>query len=150
MDKKEIIKVNVDRMMGFMGVSPDISISDSEEDTISVAVEGQNLNFLIGYRGESLDALQTILGLITFKETGEWVHVLVDINGYRKQKQEKIEQITKGYIDKVRFFGKEVEMSPMNAYERRQVHTFISEYDDIISESTGEGPARRVVLKPKK
>ncbi|KKS17161.1 MAG: Single-stranded nucleic acid binding R3H domain protein [candidate division WWE3 bacterium GW2011_GWB1_41_6] len=150
MDKKEIIKVNVDRMMGFMGVSPDISISDSEEDTISVAVEGQNLNFLIGYRGESLDALQTILGLITFKETGEWVHVLVDINGYRKQKQEKIEQITKGYIDKVRFFGKDVEMSPMNAYERRQVHTFISEYDDIISESTGEGPARRVVLKPKK
>jgi len=137
-------------MMGFMGVSPDISISDSEEDTISVAVEGQNLNFLIGYRGESLDALQTILGLITFKETGEWVHVLVDINGYRKQKQEKIEQITKGYIDKVRFFGKDVEMSPMNAYERRQVHTFISEYDDIISESTGEGPARRVVLKPKK
>ena len=150
MDKKEIIKVNVDRMMGFMGVSPDISISDSEEDTISVAVEGQNLNFLIGYRGESLDALQTILGLITFKETGEWIHVLVDINGYRKQKQEKIEQITKGYIDKVRFFGKDVEMSPMNAYERRQVHTFISEYDDIISESTGEGPARRVVLKPKK
>ncbi|KKS20664.1 MAG: Single-stranded nucleic acid binding R3H domain protein [candidate division WWE3 bacterium GW2011_GWA1_41_8] len=150
MDKKEIIKVNVDRMMGFMGVSPDISISDSEEDTISVAVEGQNLNFLIGYRGESLDALQTILGLITFKETGEWVHVLVDINGYRKQKQEKIEQITKGYIDKVRFFGKDVEMSPMIAYERRQVHTFISEYDDIISESTGEGPARRVVLKPKK
>ena len=150
MDKKEIIKVNVDRMMGFIGVSPDISISDSEEDTISVAVEGQNLNFLIGYRGESLDALQTILGLITFKETGEWVHVLVDINGYRKQKQEKIEQITKGYIDKVRFFGKDVEMSPMNAYERRQVHTFISEYDDIISESTGEGPARRVVLKPKK
>ena len=104
---------------------------------------------MIGYRGESLDALQTLVGLILFKQTGDWSRVLVDINDYRKGKQDKIEQITKSYIDKVRFFGKEVEMSPMSPTERRQVHVFVSAYDDIISESVGEGSSRRVVLKPK-
>jgi spoIIIJ-associated protein len=50
----------------------------------------------------------------------------------------------------VMFFGKDVEMNPMTPSERRQVHTFIADYDDITSESTGEGQNRRVVLKPKK
>ena len=149
MNKKETVNNHLWKIFEYMGIKPAINITEVEDSTVEIDIEGQNLNFLIGYRGESLDALQNILGMVLYKECGEWVHVVIDINGYRKQKQEKIEQITKGYIDKVRFFGKEVEMSPMNPFERRQVHTFISQYDDIISESTGEGASRRVVLKPK-
>jgi spoIIIJ-associated protein len=149
MDKKEILNTTASEIMKMIGAKAKLSISEEAEGAWSVKLEGDNLNFLIGYRGESLDAFQTLLGLILFKKTGEWSHVVVDINGYRDQKQDKIEQITKNYIDKVRFFGKQVEMAPMNAYERRQVHTFVSAYDDVISESTGEGIARRVVIKPK-
>jgi len=57
--------------------------------------------------------------------------------------------MARSYIDKVRFFQKEVEMPRMNPWERRQIHIMVAEYDDIISESTGEGDDRRVVLKPK-
>jgi len=150
MNKIEEVKKSAEKILGFMNVSPKVTVEEGEEDVINLTIEGEDLNFLIGYRGESLDALQTLIGLMIFKKTEAWTRVVVDINGYRKQKMDKIEQITKTYIDKVRFFGKEVEMNPMTPSERRQVHTFIGEYDDITSESTGEGQNRRVVLKPKK
>jgi spoIIIJ-associated protein len=148
MDKTEKVKSYLNEILNFIDIRPKVSISPMD-DAIDVSIEGNDLNFLIGYRGESLEGLQHLLSLMLFKETGEWTRVSVDINGYREQKQDRIEQITKTYIDKVRFFGKEVEMNPMSSSERRQVHTFVSTYDDITSESTGEGSNRRVVLKPK-
>jgi spoIIIJ-associated protein len=150
MTKLEEVKKSAEKILGFINVSPKLTVEEGEEGIVNLTIEGDDLNFLIGYRGESLDALQTLLGLMIFKKMGDWTRVIVDINGYRKQKMDKIEQITKTYIDKVRFFGKDVEMSPMTPSERRQVHTFIADYDDITSESTGEGQNRRVVLKPKK
>ncbi len=144
------LQTKIGEIFKFIGVSPDIDIQTDSEGVVNVGIEGDDLNFLIGYRGESLDALQTLLGVMTFKETGAWETVVVDINGYRKQKQEKIEQIARSYIDKVRFFGKEMEMNIMSPAERRMVHAFVSTYDDVISESTGEGQNRRVVIKPKK
>jgi len=132
-----------------IGIKPKMDISRNEElDLYEVFIEGSDLSFLIGYRGESLNALQTLLTLSLFKEFNEWVNVLVDINGYRDKRKEKIEEITKNYIDRVRFFKKDVTMPIMNASERRLVHIFVSGYDDINSESTGEAPYRRVVLKP--
>ena len=58
--------------------------------------------------------------------------------------------MAKSYIDRVRFFQKDVELPPMDPWERRQIHMFVSEYDDVVSESVGEGHERRVTLKPKK
>lgn len=149
MNKSEIIKNTLNTIFGHLHIKPQVEIEQKEE-TLHVYIEGDDLSFLIGYRGESLDALQIILAQIVYKQTGEWSYINVDINDYRKGKVEKIEDITKTFIDKVRFFGKEVEMPPMTSFERRQVHTFISSYDDVMSESTGERSERRVVLKPKK
>ncbi len=150
MNKSEEIKKLLSDILKHIGANLKIFIEETPENIINVNLEGGDLSYLIGYRGESLDALQTLVSLIMFKKTGEWTTVVVDINGYKKQKQDKIEQITKTYIDKVRFLGKDVEMNPMSPAERRQVHAFVGTYDDITSESTGEGRDRRVVLKPKK
>ena len=89
------LQTKIGEIFKFIGVSPDIDIQTDSEGVVNVGIEGDDLNFLIGYRGESLDALQTLLGVMTFKETGAWETVVVDINGYRKQKQEKIEQIAR-------------------------------------------------------
>lgn len=147
---KKLVDTKLTEIFDFIGVKPKINVWDGEEDIINVDIEGNDLNFLIGYRGESLDALQTLTGLIAYKQLGEWATLVIDINGYKKQKQEKIEQIARTYIDKARFLGKEIEMNPMSPAERRWVHSFVSTYDDVISESTGEGMDRRVVIKPKR
>lgn len=149
MNKIEIVTDTLNNILGFIGITPVVKIEEDADKNISVVIEGENLNFLIGYRGESLDAIQHLLSLVLFRKTNESTHVIVDINGYRTQKVEKIEEITKNFIDRVRFSQKDVEMPIMNPSERRLVHTFVANYADITSESVGEGTQRRVVLKLK-
>lgn len=147
MSSMELVQNTIEEIFGFLGINPEVSVRE-DDDTLKVDIEGDNLNFLIGYRGESLDGLQTIMSIILFNKLDTWPRILVDINGYRKAKLEKIESITRSYVDKVRFLNKEIVMPPMNPFERRHVHIFISGYDDIVSESFGEEPYRKVVLKP--
>lgn len=149
MKTKEIIENSLNKIFSHIGIKPKVSIEEKEENVYSILVDGNDLNFLIGFRGQSLDALQNILKMIVFRKTQNQPIITLDINQYRDRKVERIQDLTRSFIDKVRFFQKEMELPRMNPWERRQVHVLISEYDDIFSESTGEGENRRVVLKPK-
>jgi spoIIIJ-associated protein len=137
----------IKEVLGYMNVSPDVEVVRDEENYI-VKIVGEDLNFLIGYRGTSLNGLQHLLSLSAYKSFGEWYSYLVDINDYRKARKEKLEEMAKSLIDRVRFFSKEVPLPPMTAFERKQIHEFVSEYDDVESFSVGEGSDRHVVLKP--
>jgi spoIIIJ-associated protein len=148
MNKVETISTALNEILDHIGVSPNISIETHDDTVYDVFVEGDDLNFLIGYRGQSLEALQTMLGLIALNKLGEWTTIVVDINGYRNRKAERIAELTKKFIDKVRFFEEEAALPVMSPWERRQVHMLVGEYPDIISESEGEGSERRVILKP--
>lgn len=146
----EVIQNTLDNIFGFMKIDPVYEINEKGDKVYEVVIQGNNLNFLIGHRGQSLDALQSILHLTVLRQTGEQITIVIDINGYRDQRTEKIQNMARSYIDRVRFFQKDVELPPMDPWERRQIHMFVSEYDDIVSESVGEGRDRRVTLKPKR
>lgn len=151
MKPTDIIASTLKEILNFLDINPKLDIlvdSSGEESSLIVNIEGRNLNYLIGYRGESLLGLQHYLGLVLFQKTGEWTRVTVDINGYKDTRQEKLEDIARRAIDKVRFFRETVEMRPMSSFERRMIHMFVSEYDDVTTISIGEGPSRRIVVKP--
>ena len=150
METKEILKTNLNKILDYMKVSPNVEIDEVEENNFRINISGDNLNFLIGFRGQSLEALQNILRLMVFKQTQTQPILTIDINGYKDKKTEKLQDMARNFIDKVRFFQKDTELPRMNSWERRQIHMLVSDYDDIISESTGEGENRRVVLKLKK
>lgn len=150
MNIKEIINEVLMNIFGFIQIKPEYTIEVSGENVYEVSIDGEDLSFLIGHRGQSLEALQTIVSLNLHNKTGEQHTVIVDINGYRKNRVERLGEFVKSYIDRVRFFNKEVKLPPMNPWERRQIHVIISEYSDVESESMGEGRDRQVVLKPKK
>lgn len=150
MDIKELIDTNLKKIFSLIGIKPEYSIDTDEDGVYNVKISGDNLNFLIGFRGQSLDALQTLLKLIVFRKAEQQIVLSIDINDYKNQKSEKLQEMARGFIDKVRFFEKEIELPFMNPWERRQIHMFVAEYEDVTSESTGEGESRRVVLKPKK
>jgi len=147
MEKKRAEKL-LNKILSYTNVNASLKTEELDNGSLEISIFGDDLNFLIGYRGESLEALQTLLNLMLFKETGSWSFVSVDINNYKRDRYSKIEGIAKNYIDRVRFANKEVELPIMSAFERKHVHLFISGYDDIKSESVGEGSQRRVVLKP--
>ncbi|HLD51613.1 hypothetical protein A3K34_03970 [candidate division WWE3 bacterium RIFOXYC1_FULL_40_10] len=149
MKKQDAIKQKLTDILNFLDVTPAVDIESPEENVFKIVITGQNLNPLIGFRGYSLQAMEHMLQLMLYRDFDDASTIVLDINGYKNQKVERIHDLAKSLIDKVRFHQRNVEMPPMNPWERRQVHMLVGEYDDIESESTGEGPSRRVVLKPK-
>ena len=149
--KIESLRHALEEIFAHLGIDPNFTIDDESDDgTLFVKVWGDDLSFLIGYRGNCLKALKYYLGLVLNKglEAAEWSRVIVDIDGYLDRRKEKIEEIARNYIDRVRFFGHEVHLPYMDSSERWIVHTYIKDYADIVSESEGEGYRRHIVLRP--
>lgn len=146
---KEIVEKHLKEFFSYLEISPELEIEQIDEG-FSIKITGRNLNFLIGYRGESLDALQYLVTQTIYRENNTWTPINIDINGYKQKKLEKIEESVKDIVDRVRFHQKEFVLPPLNSFERRHVHMLISDYIDVKSESRGEGPERRLYLMPVK
>ena len=122
-------------------------IIKTENNKILIDIDGNDVGFLIGYRGETLNALQTIITNIASKQ-GK-VKVLVNVAGYR-EKREKDLQILAGKIaSSVIKTKKKITLEPMSAFERKIIHTKLQENDKVKTYSIGEEPYRKVVVELK-
>ena len=154
---KKFVKEEIEILCSLLNVECekdfDMEQGDDEDTTyIKICFEGDDLGYMIGNHGRHLDSLQYILQLMVGRvvEQDPQYRVLVDVGGYRKEKDSKIEEIALQKADDVRILGEEMEMEPMSPADRRVVHTALSQFDDITTESIGEGRDRRVVIKPVK
>lgn len=114
------------------------------------AIASRDSRNLIGRDGETIQAINHLLKRALEHKCGENTpHVIIDVNGYQKSQIEKIKTIAYMMAERARFFKSSVELSPMNAFERRIVHEFVSKHADLASESAGIGLSRRVVISYK-
>lgn len=127
----------------------EIEVKNDEKNTIMVNIKGENANFLIGYRGEVLNSLQTLLITIAGKNLKEKIHVNVDILGYREKRKVVLENLAQRMANNVIKNKKSITLEPMPAYERKIIHTKLQESDKVKTESIGEGERRRVVISLK-
>lgn len=112
------------------------------------SIETPDSRFMIGRDGETLRSLNHIIQKITEKEQGEENHnFLVDINGYQKKKFENLKNIAHMMAERAKYFKSNIEIEPMPAFERRIIHLFLEGDKEIKTESEGEGPNRRVIIK---
>lgn len=146
---KETIEKFTHELLDLLGISyQDVEVVE-EDDAFRVNIScEEDSGILIGYHGQSLDAFQKLLSLFCYKSTGEWQHVLVDVEGYREEREESLQELAENAANRARFLGEPVALSPMNSYERRIVHTAVGELEGVRTESTGEGRDRRVVIYP--
>jgi len=112
-----------------------------------VNFETEESSFLIGYRGRTLKALARLLRLV-LKEEGKGL--ILDINNYQKEKQERLENMANDLAEKAVSENRPQVLPYMSSYERRIIHLFLQNREDIVSESEGEEPRRRIVIRPKK
>lgn len=143
---KNEVKILFDRM-GFAGDIEDITAHHGVTPRVSVRVHG-DARLLIGERGANLAALEHILRKLVHKKYGAEARITLDINDYRMRRMEDLKQEVKAAAKEVRLYGKPVPLNPMTSFERRVVHLLLDEYPDIMTESSGEEPERRVVIKP--
>jgi spoIIIJ-associated protein len=140
-------KKYLEDILSFFGLNTDV-YATSEDDVIELEVPSTHLNgFLIGQRGENMRALQFLVSNALKNQGHEYTRVNVDIADYKKQRADRLGQRAQEWMKQVKDSGEDMELKPMNAVDRRTVHKLAQEYG-IISESTGEGRDRRIILKP--
>jgi len=144
--KIDKIKVITEEFFQSLGWQTEVNIEISEK-IIFVNIDAENPSLLIGRDGENLRSIQHILRILINKELEDYVHLVLDVNNYKKSQQSNLEQILEGLIREVMETGLEKELEPMNSYERRVVHVAVKKIDGITSESRGDGIERRVVIK---
>lgn len=111
---------------------------------------GDEISYLIGYRGETLNALQTIISSILNKDSSEKIRMYIDINGYRQKRVKTLEDLAQKVARTVLKTGKSVALEPMTAYERKIIHSVLQENDKITTYSKGEEPYRKIIIDIKK
>ena len=121
-----------------------------DKNVIYVELNSPNLGFLIGYRGETLYAMQNILSAVAGKGIENRVRVILDIEGYKAKRQKTLEDLAEKVARTVIRTRKSVKLEPMQAYERKIIHSKLQANSKIETNSIGEEPYRRIVISLKK
>jgi len=116
---------------------------------VCVDINGKDLSILIGRQAETLNALQYISSLIASKELGHSIPLVVDVEGYRKRRQQQIRYLARRMAEQAVKTGRRQILEPMPANERRIVHIELRDNQSVTTESVGEEPRRKVTVIPK-
>ena len=120
-----------------------------KEKCIYISINGENVGNFIGYRGEALYALENILKAIANRETENRVIVRLDIEGYKEKRIKTLQEVATKKAKIVEKTGRMITLEPMQAYERKIIHSFLQENPNVETRSIGQEPRRRIVISKK-
>lgn len=129
--------------MQLTGVTYKVEHSD---ENVKITLDGEEIGVLIGHHGETLDALQYLVALSCNRVPGNYFRITIDGGNYRDKREETLKQLATKISEKVKRTGRSQMLEPMNPYERRLIHSVISEIEGVFSKSKGEDPNRRVII----
>lgn len=151
---KDVIKENVKRFLDgiikLIGVDVEYDIEE-KDNSMLVNLRGNGVGLLIGYRGETLDALQYLISLAANKKNSEGIHkrILLDAENYREKREKILINLANKIAKKVKQENRSITLEPMNANERRIIHLALQDDPDVETFSEGEEPNRRVTISLK-
>ena len=148
-DAVEMGRLVLQRIVDMITADAKISVEENDE-RLCFNVNGGNAGILIGKRGQTLDAIQTIIEKVVNKRNQNRIRVLVDIEGYLETRKENLENMALRLAEKSKKIGKPISLGQMNAYDRRTVHLALKDFPEVITRSRGEGRLRKLVIFPKK
>jgi len=140
----------VEGLLKKMKLNYEIDKVEWEQGTVRINIVGQDMGLLIGRKGETLNALQFIAGLMINRKREEKIRLVLDVEDYRKKREQSLESLALRLSDKVKETRKNVVMRPMSSQERRIVHTVLQEDPQVVTYSMGDEPNRKVVISLKK
>ena len=142
--KDQIVEF-VATVAGAMGLHVSVTGTEAGEG-VRVDIEGEGSEAFLFQRGEALRALQTIVNIAFRRQLGEDGRVLVDCQGFRRDKDAELRQTAKFLAEKVLQNGTAQELGPLNSYERRIVHLAVAEIAGVSSESIGDASVKKVII----
>ena len=153
-DKAEIAVAYIKDILTEIGLPHvEVTAKVEENNNAVITLSGEGLGVIIGRRGETLDALQYLTGLVANRADGDYMRVTIDSGNYREKREKTLETLAKKLANNAVKTGRSSTLEPMTPYERRIIHAAVSQVEGALSTSVGEEPNRRVVISsanPKK
>ncbi len=147
--KAEVARDMVDGLLKHMGVRAQVTVRPGSEP-ITLDVSGRDLGALIGWRGETLRALQSVTNVMVGRHLAEGERIIVDVERYRQRREHTVREIAMRAARQVKMTGDAITLDAMQPFERRAIHLALEGDPDVTSGSIGEEPERRVVVGPRK
>ncbi len=158
---QKFLTQKLDKFVALLDMNSVVEYEFLEKDglyIINVSFRGDNLGYAIGYRGKNIQSLQFILSImlknilqkemdLSFDDVSK-IHIFVDVGDYREQSVKRLHRLLDGKMDEARTLGEYIDLPAMSPAERREVHMYVDKFDDISSESIGEGSSRFVRITP--
>lgn len=136
-------------MLSTMGIEASLK-AVCNDNGLYIEISGENMGQIIGYRGETLDAMQYLTSLVANKGKEDYLRVTLDTENYRAKREQTLVRLGRRLADKALKSGRRVSLEPMNPYERRIIHSSLQDIKGVTTVSEGEEPNRRVVIIPER
>jgi spoIIIJ-associated protein len=146
----EVARDLVAELLDKMGITAQVSVRSGGSDAITLDISGRDLGLLIGWRGESLRALQTVTNMLASRRLGPETRVIVDVERYRQRREHTVREIAYRAARQVKATGDPITLDAMQPFERRAIHLALDEDPEVSTVSVGQEPERRVVVEPRR
>ena len=147
-DLIDFIKENIIEITKLMGLTVNLEVR-RRDDNITIKIFSDHNAVLIGKNGNTIAALQNLIRQIVHNETKEFISIILDVENYKEKRIKNLEYLAKKVAREVKETKVETKLDSMNSYERRIIHSILSENKYVYTESEGVEPNRYVVIKPK-
>jgi len=147
-ENQQITKKLVKQLFDHLGIKESFEVTENDEQ-IDIVISSEEPGLIIGRHGDTLESLQLIISLMLAKKLGEFKRVFVEVGDYKKNRSDYLRNLASQTKERVLSQKQEVFLPNLKSWERREVHMFLADDPDVISESVGEGKERTLVVKPK-
>ena len=144
-----IIKEELEKLLKQIGIKSDVEVTASEEGFVVSLDAGEDNALLIGKHGNTLASLELVATLIVTNKLGEFKRVTIEIGSYRAEREQYLQDLANKLKDEVITSGYEKQVRGLKPWERRYVHMFLQEDDQVMTESVGEDRDRTLIIKRK-
>lgn len=146
-EQKTIEKV-VSEIFDKLEIDGSFSLVENGE-LVDILMETKETGIIIGYHGEVLESLQLVLSLAIAKKLGRFVRISIEVDGYKKNRTEYLEKLAMQVKEKALAEDKEQVLMNLKSWERRIIHVLLQDDEEVVSESSGEGRDRVLLIKPR-
>jgi spoIIIJ-associated protein len=145
--EQELVRTLLERVADALDLEAEIDVH-ADDGVVHGTLQGEELGLFIGRHGQTIDAVQHLAQRIVHAKTGELRRVVIDAEGYRARRQEALERQADEAADEALRFDRAVALDAMTASERRLVHEYLRDREDVETHSEGDEPQRHLVISP--
>ena len=146
--EQKAVEKAVEKLFALLEIDGTFQV-EQHEGTLDILMETQDTGIVIGYHGEVLESLQLVLSMILAKKLGRFVRTSIDVDDYKKNRTEYLQKLAEQTKEKALAEDREQVLMSLKSWERRIVHVYLQDDEQVTTESSGEGKERVLIIQPK-